>query len=106
MPRATAYPTDQDIKRWPHLQDINLPSIDETKVDLIIGCNVPEAFWVLEERRGNKGDPYAIRSLLGWTLIGPMDRLECKNSHYCVNFTRIVSVEKDEDVHLQQLERF
>ena len=82
-----------------------MPSIDETKVDLIIGCNVPEAFWVLEERRGNKGDPYTIRSPLGWTLIGPMDRLECKNSHYCVNFTRIASVEK-EDVLMQQLERF
>ena len=35
-----------------------------------------------------------------------MDRLECKNSHYCVNFTRIVSVEKQEDVLLQQLKRF
>jgi len=47
-------PTNQDISRQPHLQDINLPSIDETKVNLIIGCNVPEAFWVLIERRGNK----------------------------------------------------
>ena len=67
--------------------------------------NVPEAFWVLEERRGNKGDPYAIRSPLGWTLIGPMD-MECKNSHFSVNVTRIVSVEKEEDVLMQQLERF
>ena len=70
---SQSLPTYQDIRKWPHLQDINLPSIDETKVDLIIGCNVSEAFWALEERRGNKGDPYAIRSLLGWTLIGPMD---------------------------------
>ena len=69
-------------------------------------CNVPEAFWVLEERRGDKGDPYPIRSPLGWTLIGPMDRLECKNSHYCVNFTRLVSIEKEEDVLMRQLERF
>ena len=94
-------PTDKDIRKWPHLQDITLPSIDETKVNLIIGCNVPEAFWVLEERRGDKGDPYAIRSPLGWTLIGPMDRLTD-----CVNFTRIVSIEKEEDVLMQQLERF
>jgi len=82
-----------------------LPSIDRTKVDLIIGYNVLEAFWVLEERCGNKGDPYAIRSLLGRMLIAPMDGLECKNSYYRVNFTRIVSVEK-EDVLIQQLERF
>ena len=99
-------PTEQDITKWPHLQDITLPSIHETKIDLIIGCNVPEAFWVLEERRGDKGDPYAIRSPLGWTLIGPMDRLESKNSHYCVNFTRIVSIEIEKDVLMQQLERF
>ena len=34
-----------------------------------------------------------------------MGRLQCKNNHYCVKFTRIVSVEK-EDVLMQQLERF
>ena len=88
------------------MQDINLPSIDETKVELIIGCNVPEAFWVLEERRGNKGDPNAISSPLGWMLIGPMDRMECNNGHYCVNFTRIVNVEKEGHFLMQQLERF
>jgi len=98
-------PADQDIRRWSHLQDINLPTIDETKIDLIIGCNVPEAFWVLEERRGNKGDPYAIRSPLGWTLIGPMEKTECKKSHFHVNFTRIVNVKPD-DVLMQQVERF
>lgn len=98
-------PADQDIRRWSHLQDINLPTIDETKIDLIIGCNVPEAFWVLEERRGNKGDPYAARSPLGWTLIGPMEKTECKKSHFHVNFTRIVNV-KPEDVLMQQVERF
>ena len=34
-----------------------------------------------------------------------MGIMKCKNSHYCVNFTRIVSVEK-EDVLMHQLERF
>ena len=72
----------------------------------IIGCNIPEAFWVLEERRGNKGNPYAIRSSLGWALIGPMGRLECKNSRYYVNFTRMARIEKDKDVLMQQLGRF
>ena len=76
------------------MQDISLSR--ETKVDLVIGCNVLEAFCVLKERRGDKGDPYVIRSLLAWTLIRPMDRLECKGSHYCVNFTRIVSAEKED----------
>ena len=99
-------PTDQDLTQWPHLQDIKLPTIDEIKIELIIGTNVPEAFWVLEERRGNRGDPYAIRSPLGWTLMGPMDRVECNQTYHCVNFTRIGNVEKVEDPLMQQLERF
>lgn len=67
---------------------------------MIIGYNVLEAFWELGERHGNKGDPHAVHSLLGWTLIFPMERMECKKSHYCVNFTKIVYV------LMQQLERF
>ena len=69
------------------------------KHQLIIGLNVPEAFWVLEERCGNKENPYAIRSRLGWTLIGPME-----GASSCVNFMMIVNAEK-EDVLVQQLER-
>ncbi|KAL9952798.1 hypothetical protein ACROYT_G040106 [Oculina patagonica] len=62
-------PRGQDADQWPHLSDIYLPEIDSNEVRLIIGCNVPDAFWVLEERRGGKGDPVAIRSILGWTII-------------------------------------
>ena len=39
-------PTDQDIRRWPHLQDINLPGIDETKVDLIMATKVTYTLFV------------------------------------------------------------
>ena len=34
-----------------------------------------------------------------------MEKMECKNSHFFVNFSRIVNVKKEEDV-LMQLERF
>jgi len=27
--------------------------------------------WLVEERRGKKGEPYAVRTSLGWSLIGP-----------------------------------
>ncbi|KAJ8043651.1 hypothetical protein HOLleu_10842 [Holothuria leucospilota] len=37
---------------------------------MLIGGNVPEVFWV-HEKRGGRKDPYAIKGLLGWTLIGP-----------------------------------
>ncbi|KAJ8027694.1 hypothetical protein HOLleu_29719 [Holothuria leucospilota] len=33
---------------------------------------VPEAFWVIEEQRGRKKELYAVMSLLGWTIMGPV----------------------------------
>lgn len=35
-----------------------------------------------------------------------MDRMECKKSHHCVNFTSTVNVETEEDVLMPKLERF
>ena len=43
-------PSEQDTRQWPHLRDIKLPSINEKEVRLIIGSNIPDAFWVLQER--------------------------------------------------------
>ena len=59
----------------PHLNGIELPEIDKKEVRVLIGCNVPEAFWVLDEKRGCKGEPVGIRSLLGWTIIGPTEKI-------------------------------
>ena len=67
-----------------------LPSISEKEVRLIVGTNAPEAFWVLEERRGNRGEPYAIRTPLGWTLMGPVGGIDCRERHLNVNFVRLV----------------
>jgi len=38
-------PSEYDVRKWPHLYDIELPSISEKEVKLIIGSNAPEAFW-------------------------------------------------------------
>ena len=61
---------------WSHLQDITLPTIDTETCDvqLLIGSDVPEVFWNLEERREGRKDPYAVKSVLGWTVIGPLQK--------------------------------
>ena len=38
----------------------------------MIGSDVPEAHWIFEERRGRPREPLAARTLLGWTLLGPV----------------------------------
>ncbi|XP_078344112.1 uncharacterized protein LOC144629777 [Oculina patagonica] len=98
-------PREQDADQWPHLSDIYLPEIDSKEVRLIIGCNVPDAFWVLEERRGGKGDPVAIRSILGWTIVGPIEKIEDEHS-FNVNFVRLAEQRDEDEILLQQVENF
>ncbi|PFX17955.1 hypothetical protein AWC38_SpisGene17711 [Stylophora pistillata] len=100
-------PSEQDPKQWPHLRDIKLPSTSEKEVRLIIGTNVPDAFWVLKEKRGNKGEPYAIRAPLGWTLMGPMHKNIGGECHLNVNFVGSAEpVGEKNDCLMHQLERF
>ena len=44
-------------------------------VTVLIGVHVPEAFLIVDERRGSCKDPYAVRSKLGWTIISK----RCRN---------------------------
>ncbi|KAK3729175.1 hypothetical protein QZH41_000580 [Actinostola sp. cb2023] len=99
-------PSNADVKRWPHLYDVNLLDIEDKKVKLIIGSNVPEAFWVMEERRGNKGEPYAIRSPFGWTLFGPTNSTNNQPLHHMVNVIQEKEQQENSDTLLQQLQQF
>ena len=44
------------------------PDGDEKVVEILIGSDVPEAHWIFEQRRGKEKKPYAVQTLLGWTL--------------------------------------
>jgi len=59
-------------------EDINLPCI-EAAVDLLIGSDVPKALEPQDVKRSNDGGPYAVRTLLGWTLNGPLGRSNSSN---------------------------
>ena len=74
-----------DLQIWPHLQDLNMPHIDEKKVMLLIGQDVPDVLVPIEVRSGPKGSPYATRSLLGWSLNGPFNMAASYNviSNFC-----------------------
>ena len=74
IPMSCNLPTTRDISRYSHLQDIEFgaPSLDNSEVMLLIGGDVPEVFWVMEDRRGGKEQPYAVKTVLGWNLIWPV----------------------------------
>ncbi len=68
--------TQEDANSWPHLCGLLLPKSSATKVELLIGGDVPEAFWTGDVRRGGKQQPYAMETIFGWSIIGPAKRRE------------------------------
>jgi hypothetical protein len=61
----------QDLREWSHLSDLDTPSAI-TEVMLLIGQDNPDILLPREVRSGAPGAPYATRSLLGWTINGPL----------------------------------
>ncbi|KAK3704924.1 hypothetical protein QZH41_016749 [Actinostola sp. cb2023] len=73
--RRDQVPTPEVANKWPHLQRIknDIPKLDETlDIGLLIGCNCPKALKPKEVITGRSEDPYAIRTLLGWCIVGPV----------------------------------
>ena len=66
--------TIEDIGNWPHLQNIDLPKPTNKEVTILISSAHPEAFYVYEQKKAQPGMPYASKSLLGWSVIGPASR--------------------------------
>ncbi|XP_072025211.1 uncharacterized protein [Amphiura filiformis] len=68
-------PTQEDLRRWAHLCDIQLPVIPSEypcipEVTMMIGSNTPAASMPLEVATGEIGEPYAILTPLGWAVYG------------------------------------
>ena len=64
------------MSQWPHLKGVKFPRLEgeEKAVSILIGNDVPEAHWVYDERSGRRKQPYAVRTPLGWMLIGRLNR--------------------------------
>ena len=65
---------------YPYLQGIPVVN-GVSHVSLLIGQDNSEALVPLEVKRGKKGDPFAVRTMFGWSLNGPasIDRSVGKN---------------------------
>ena len=51
--------TNEDMKQWPHLKDVNT-----------IGSDEPEA--LCQEEPGKRNQPLAMKTILGRTVMGPI----------------------------------
>ena len=65
-------PTKETALLWPHLRNLadKLPPLQDCDVGLLIGYDCPSALAPLEVILGDKNQPFAQRSELGWSIIG------------------------------------
>lgn len=76
-----------------------MPYQESLEIGLLIGCNCPKAIKPKEVILGKGEDPYAVRTLLGWGIIGPVSPLEgiqpnC-GEHLASSCNRILAYEVD-----------
>ncbi|XP_030596228.1 uncharacterized protein LOC115787620 [Archocentrus centrarchus] len=61
-----------DMERWPYLSKVHIPTIN-ANVDLLIGINAPKILEPWEVVNSSGDGPYAIRTVLGWVINGPLN---------------------------------
>ena len=59
--------------KYPHLQHINFPQLENNKIQVLLGIDATQYIVEREFLQGPKYIPFAIRSLLGWTITGPIN---------------------------------
>ncbi|KAK0142765.1 hypothetical protein N1851_019297 [Merluccius polli] len=65
-------PKNEDIRKWPYLDEVDLTPIDAS-IGLLIGVNAPKAMepWRVINSEGI--GPYAVKTRLGWVVNGPLN---------------------------------
>ena len=94
-------PLQEDIDPWVYLSHIQLPSLN-SDVGILIGNNVPKATepWEVTNSVGN--GPYAVRTILGWAINGPLRNVAASGHIPSVSVHRIQQTSGLE----KQVERF
>jgi hypothetical protein len=69
-------------------------------VHILIGIDVPEAHCPFKVLRGVRKEPYALKSVLGWTIHGPLARVfsDMASFHYIQTSTQHPDDALDEDI--------
>ena len=85
--RPNLKPAKCEIKEMPQLCDLAFPKVDGASVTLLIRADVPELFCPAALRKGRQGEPVAIKTPLGWSLLGPS--LSLSSTQKCIaNFVK------------------
>ena len=59
-----------ELKKMSHLPDLVFPKVDGASVTSLIEADAPKLFCPAAFRKGRRGEPVAIKTPLGWSLLG------------------------------------
>lgn len=94
MPVTTSsIPEQTDLTHWAYLSQVTIPTIS-SKVELLIGTNAPNLLEPWEVINSQRGGPYAVRTLLGWVVNGPLRSAADYVDRVTVNKISVVNLEK------------
>lgn len=87
-------PTCETANKWEHLSVISheMSPLKEFGVGLLIGYDCPEALVPREVITGGKGEPYAVRTDLGWGVVGGKQQIA--NSRQVTGLCHRISVQE------------
>ena len=86
------------LKAFPHLRNVRFPTIGDGTVSLLIGADVPEALRVLAVRHGQGLSPDAIKTPLGWSLLGPAFECPSRAGDLDVRAAHVMFLRDESDV--------
>ena len=92
------------LMKFPHLQNLPLIQPNGGEVKLLIGQDNAEALVPLEVCKGHKGEPFAVRTLFGWSLNGPAQTPSGSTTSFFVS--TIVTPALNSEVLTEQVERW
>jgi hypothetical protein len=81
--------TADECEQWPHLRGLDIHHVKAGTVALLIGQDCPEALVPRNMVVGAAGEPYAVRTCLGWSVSGPISSPPVKISTAKKNQHRI-----------------
>ena len=84
----------EDIKeKFRYLKDVDV-TVDCESVDLLLGQDYPLFLRQLETRYGKPDEPYAVRTVLGWSICGLVE--ETSNGSLSTHFISSLSQPEDQ----------
>lgn len=91
--RKENIPSQEDVNQWSYLREVKIPQID-ADVGLLIG-------WKVINSQGN--GTYTIKTILGWTINGPLRKMDITCTGKPVVTANRISVIKLENLLRQQI---